>query len=109
MTMSLLLFLDGFNQSLGNTVEADGVNRWLGGKYSSHSIGRHVGVIGDKDTRHLVGGWRVRRGVMAGFIGHMSVGHRGRLIEDVKDKATDAQAGFIDGTCRGVPCRRRGV
>ena len=89
MTMSLLLFLDGFNQSLGNTVEADGVNRWLGGKYSSHSIGRHVGVIGDKDTRHLVGGWRVRRVAMGGFIGHMGVRHGGRSIEDVEDDATD--------------------
>jgi len=60
--MSLFPFFDGFNQSFGDAAEGDGVNRWLGGEYSSYGIGQHAGVIGSKGIGHVVGGWRVRRG-----------------------------------------------
>ena len=109
MAVSLLLLFDGFNQSLGNAVEGNGIDGGLGGKYSSHSIGQHLGVIGSKDARHVVGGWRVRRGATGGFIGHMGIRHGGRGVEDVKDDTADMQAEFIGGTRRGIPCRRRGV
>jgi len=89
MAVSLLSLLDGFNQSFGDTAEGDGIDGWLGGKYSSHSIGQHAGIVGGEDARHLVGGWRVRRVAMGGFIGHMGVRHGGRSIEDIEDDATD--------------------
>ena len=89
MAVSLFSLLDGFDQSFGNTTEGDGINGWLGGEYSSHSIGRHAGVIGGKDAGQLIGGWRVRRGATGGFIGHMGVRHGGRSIEDIKDDAAD--------------------
>ena len=50
MTVSLFMVFDGLDQSLGDAVEGDGVNGGLGGKYSSHSIGRHMGIIRGKDT-----------------------------------------------------------
>ena len=109
MAVSFFLLPDGLNQSFGDAVEGDGVDGWLGGKYSCHGIGRHAGVVRGEDTRHLVGGWRVRRGATGGVIGHVSIGHRGGSIEDVEDDATDVQARLIGGTCRDVPCRRRGV
>jgi len=87
--MLLFLLLDGFNQSFGDAVEGDGIDGWLGGEYSSHGIGRHAGVVGGKDARHLVRGWRVRRGTTGGFIRHVGVRHGGRSVEDVKDNATD--------------------
>jgi len=39
--MAVLFFLlfDGFDQSFGNAAEGDGIDGWLGGKYSSHGIG----------------------------------------------------------------------
>ena len=89
MAVSLLSLLDSFNQSFGDATEGDGVDGWLGGKYSSHSIGRHMGVVRGKDARHLIGGQRVRRGATGGFIGHMGVRHGDRIVEDVKDDATD--------------------
>ena len=107
MAVSFFLLLDGFDHPFGDATEGDGVDRWLGGEYSCHSIGRHVGVIGSKGAGHVVGGQRVRRGAMGGFVGHVSIGHGG--VEDVDNDAADVQAGPIDGTCRGVPCRRRHV
>jgi len=85
----LLSLFDGLDQSLGNAAEGDGIDGGLGGKYSSHGIGRHAGIVGGEDMRHLVGGWRVRRGATGGFIGHVGVRHGGRGIEDVKDDTTD--------------------
>jgi len=107
--MAVLFFslFDGFNQSLGDAAEGDGIDGWLGGKYSCHSIGQHAGVIGSKGVRHIIGGWRVRRGATGGFVRHVGIGHGG--IEDVEDNVADMQTGFIDGTSRGVPCRRRRV
>jgi len=87
VTMSFLLFFDGFDQPLGDAAEGDGVDGWLGGEYSSHSIGRHAGVIGSEGVGHMVGGQRVRRGAMGGFVGHVSIRHGG--VEDVKDDTAD--------------------
>jgi len=89
VAVSLLLLFDGFDQPFGNAAEGDGVDGGLGGKYSSHSIGRHAGVVGGEDARHLVGGWRVRRGAIGGFIRHVGVRHGGGSIEDVEDDTTD--------------------
>jgi len=89
MAVSFFLLLDGLDQSFGDAAESDGVDGWLGGEYSSHSIGRHAGVIGGKDTRHVVGGWRVRRGAMGGFIGHVIIRHGCGGVEDVEDNVAD--------------------
>ena len=89
VAVSFFSLFDGLDQSLGDAAEGDGVDGWLGGKYSSHGIGRHVGIVGGEDARHLVGGWRVRRGAVGGFIGHMGVRHRGGSVEDVEDDATN--------------------
>jgi len=109
--MAILLFslLDGCDQSFGNAAEGNSVNRWLDGKYSIYGIGQHAGIVGGKDARHLVGGWRVRRGAMGGFIRHVGVRHGGGSVEDIENDAADVQAGPISGTCRDIPCRRRGV
>ena len=105
--MLLFSLFDGLDQSFGDAAEGDGIDRLLGGEYSSHSTGRHAGVVGSEDAGNLVGGWRVRRGATGGLVRHVGIGHGG--VEDVKDDAADMQAGPIDGTCRGVPCRRRCV
>jgi len=107
MTVLFFPLLDGFDQPFGDTVEGDGVDGWLGGEYSSHSTGRHAGVVGSEDAGNLVGGWRVRRGATGGLVRHVGIGHGG--VEDVKDDAANVRAGLIDGTGRGVPCRRRCV
>jgi len=87
MPMSLFLFLDGLDQPFGDAAEGDGIDGWLTGEYSSHSIGQHAGVIGSEGAGHVVGGQRVRRGATGGFIGHVSIGHGG--VEDVEDDAAD--------------------
>ena len=107
MPVSLFPLFDGLDQSFGDAAEGDGVDGWLGGEYSSHSIGRHAGIVGSKGAGHVIGGWRVRRGATGGFIGHVSIRHGG--VEDAEDDAADVQAGPIDGTHRGVPCRRKHV
>jgi len=38
---------------------------------------------------HLVGGGRVRREAMGGFIGHVGIRHGGRGVEDVEDNTAD--------------------
>jgi len=47
--MSLFMLFDGLDQSLGDAAEGDGVDGGLGGKYSSHGIGQHAGIIRGKD------------------------------------------------------------
>lgn len=39
MPMFLLMLLDGVDKALGNAVESDGIDGFLGGKYSCHGIG----------------------------------------------------------------------
>jgi len=87
MPMTFFSLFDGCDQSFGDTAEGDGIDGGLAGKYSSHSIGRHMGVVGGEDARHLVGGWRVRRRATGGFVRHVGIGHGG--IEDVKNDAAD--------------------
>ena len=59
MPMLFFLLFDSFNQPFGDAAEGDGIDGWLGGKYSSHGIGRHVGVIGSESAGHVIGGWSV--------------------------------------------------
>jgi len=56
------------------------------GAESDHN---NTGVIGSKGVGHVVGGWRVRRGAMGGFVRHVGIGHGGRSIEDVENDAAD--------------------
>jgi len=37
--MSFFSLLDSFDQSFGDAAEGDGIDRGLGGEYSSHGIG----------------------------------------------------------------------